>query len=439
MTIRKSLLLLVSVIIIVADSSCVKREVVPITSFNLNYPENVIEVGETLQLATVVEPSDATVKKVTWSSSDSKIAWVTTKGLVTGIRPGSATITASVEGFQATCELTVNRKSIPATDIAIDRPSMEMYKDEIEWLAATITPEDSTDEIVWSSSNPQIVEVSDQGKLVALGCGTATITARAGSCQATCLVTVTELIIDVKTVKINKPVLNLNKGETEYLIATVIPFDATDKIVVWNSSDPSVASVNGEGKVTAEKGGSAVVTATAGGVSGECQVIVYSPVTAISLNARDITLDKGSTFVMVATVDPEDATDKTVTWTSQDNNVVSVNSNGVVSALKGGAAKIVAKAEDKTAECVVTVLAPVESVSLNKPSLTLKQGQSEILYATVGPEDATDKTVFWSSSNPGAVSVNDYGKVTAESVGTATITAKAAGITAECKVTVILP
>ncbi|MBR3744717.1 MAG: Ig-like domain-containing protein [Bacteroidales bacterium] len=439
MTIRKSLLLLVSVIIIVADSSCVKREVVPITSFNLNYPENVIEVGETLQLATVVEPSDATVKKVTWSSSDSKIAWVTTKGLVTGIRPGSATITASVEGFQATCELTVNRKSIPATDIAIDRPSMEMYKDEIEWLAATITPEDSTDEIVWSSSNPQIVEVSDQGKLVALGCGTATITARAGSCQATCLVTVTELIIDVKTVKINKPVLNLNKGETEYLIATVIPFDATDKIVVWNSSDPSVASVNGEGKVTAEKGGSAVVTATAGGVTGECQVIVYSPVTAISLNARDITLDKGSTFVMVATVDPEDATDKTVTWTSQDNNVVSVNSNGVVSALKGGAAKIVAKAEDKTAECVVTVLAPVESVTLNKPSLTLKQGQSEILYATVGPEDATDKTVFWSSSNPAAVSVNDYGKVTAESVGTATITAKAAGITAECQVTVILP
>ena len=439
MTIRKSLLLLVSVIIIVADSSCVKREVVPITSFNLNYPENVIEVGETLQLATVVEPSDATVKKVTWSSSDSKIAWVTTKGLVTGIRPGSATITASVEGFQATCELTVNRKSIPATDIAIDRPSMEMYKDEIEWLAATITPEDSTDEIVWSSSNPQIVEVSDQGKLVALGCGTATITARAGSCQATCLVTVTELIIDVKTVKINKPVLNLNKGETEYLIATVIPFDATDKIVVWNSSDPSVASVNGEGKVTAEKGGSAVVTATAGGVSGECQVIVYSPVTAISLNARDITLDKGSTFVMVATVDPEDATDKTVTWTSQDNNVVSVNSNGVVSALKGGAAKIVAKAEDKTAECVVTVLAPVESVTLNKSSLTLEKGRSEFLYATVGPEDATDKTVFWSSSNPGAVSVNDYGKITAEGVGTATIKAKTGGITAECQVTVILP
>ena len=439
MTIRKSLLLLVSVIIIVADSSCVKREVVPITSFNLNYPENVIEVGETLQLATVVEPSDATVKKVTWSSSDSKIAWVTTKGLVTGIRPGSATITASVEGFQATCELTVNRKSIPATDIAIDRPSMEMYKDEIEWLAATITPEDSTDEIVWSSSNPQIVEVSDQGKLVALGCGTATITARAGSCQATCLVTVTELVIDVKTVKINKPVLNLNKGETEYLIATVIPFDATDKIVVWNSSDPSVASVNGEGKVTAEKGGSAVVTATAGGVSGECQVIVYSPVTAISLNARDITLDKGSTFVMVATVDPEDATDKTVTWTSQDNNVVSVNSNGVVSALKGGAAKIVAKAEDKTAECVVTVLAPVESVTLNKSSLTLEKGRSEFLYATVGPEDATDKTVFWSSSNPGAVSVNDYGKITAEGVGTATIKAKTGGITAECQVTVILP
>lgn len=439
MTIRKCLLLLVSVIIIVADSSCVKREVVPITSFNLNYPENVIEVGETLQLATVVEPSDATVKKVTWSSSDSKIAWVTTKGLVTGIRPGSATITASVEGFQATCELTVNRKSIPAIDIAIDRPSMEMYKDEIDWLAATITPEDSTDEIVWSSSNPQIVEVSDQGKLVALGCGTATITARAGSCQATCLVTVTELIIDVKTVKINKPVLNLNKGETEYLIATVIPFDATDKIVVWNSSDPSVASVNGEGKVTAEKGGSAVVTATAGGVSGECQVIVYSPVTAISLNARDITLDKGSTFVMVATLEPEDATDKTVTWTSLDNNILSVNSNGVVSALKGGAAKIVAKAEDKTAECVVTVLAPVESVTLNKSSLTLEKGRSEFLYATVGPEDATDKTVFWSSSNPGAVSVNDYGKITAEGVGTATIKAKAGGITAECQVTVILP
>ena len=439
MTIRKSLLLLVSVILLVADSSCVKREIVPISTFSLNYTETEIEVGETLQLETVVTPSDATVGKVTWTSSDSKIAWVTTKGLITGIRTGSATITASVEGFQATCELTVNRKSIPATEITIDRPSMEMLKNEIDWLAATVVPEGSTDEIVWSSSAPQIVEVSDQGKLVALECGSATITATAGACKATCLVTVTELIIDVKTVKINKPVLNLNKGETEYLVATVIPFEATDKIVVWNSSDPSVASVNSDGKVTAEKGGYAVVTATAGGVSGECQVNVYSPVTAISLNARELTVDKGSTFVMVATLEPEDATDKTVTWTSLDNNILTVNSSGVVSALKGGVTKIVAKAEDKVAECVVTVLAPVESVTINKPSLTLEKGRSEILYATVSPEDATDKTVFWSSSNPSVVSVNDYGKITAESVGTATISAKAAGITAECQVTVILP
>ena len=230
-----------------------------------------------------------------------------------------------------------------------------MYKNEIEWLAATVVPEGSTDEIVWSSSAPQIVEVSDQGKLVALGRGSATI------------------------------------------------------------------------------------TATAGGVSEECQVNVYSPVTAISLNARELTVDKGSTFVMVATLEPEDATDKTVTWTSLDNDILSVNSNGVVSALKGGVTKIVAKAEDKVAECVVTVLAPVESVTINKPSLTLEKGRSEILYATVGPEDATDKTVFWSSSNPSVVSVNDYGKITAESVGTAIISAKAAGIAAECQVTVVLP
>ena len=161
-------------------------------------------------------------------------------------------------------------------------------------------------------------------------------------------------------------------------------------------------------------------------------------VSSVSLNKTSVTLTEGESEVLNATVKPDNATDKTVTWSSSDASVAKVE-NGKVTAVKAGTATITAKAGDKSATCTVTVnkkVVAVTSVTLNKTELTLTEGEAETLTATVKPDDATDKTVTWSSSDASIATVDANGKVTAVKAGTATITAKAGDKSATCMVTV---
>ena len=162
-------------------------------------------------------------------------------------------------------------------------------------------------------------------------------------------------------------------------------------------------------------------------------------VASISLNKTSLSLVEGASETLTATITPSDATDKTVTWTSSDTKVATV-SNGKVTAVKAGTATITAKtSNNKTATCTVTVTkktVEATGISLDKTSLSLDEGESETLTATVSPSDATDKTVTWTSSDKKVATVSN-GKVTAVKAGTATITAKTSnGKTATCTVTV---
>lgn len=166
-------------------------------------------------------------------------------------------------------------------------------------------------------------------------------------------------------------------------------------------------------------------------------------VSSVSLSKTSITLTEGDKETLTATVLPNNATDKTVEWSSSYTSVASV-SNGTVTAIKAGTTTITVKTKDggKTATCAVTVNAkviPVSDVTLNKTELTLTEGESETLTATVKPDNATDKTLSWSSSDATVASVDDNGKVTAIKAGTATITVKTKDgeKTATCKVTVV--
>ena len=150
-------------------------------------------------------------------------------------------------------------------------------------------------------------------------------------------------------------------------------------------------------------------------------------------------MKEGESETLVATVSPDNATDKTVTWSSTNTSVATVDASGRVTAIKEGTATITAKAGDKSATCSVTVsknVVAVTSIALNKTSLSLKEGESETLVATVSPDNATDKTVTWSSTNTSVATVDASGRVTAIKEGTATITAKAGDKSATCAVTV---
>lgn len=355
--------------------------------------------------------------------------------------------------FLTACEK--QSDTISVTGISLEPTSVELVDGESITITATITPSDATNkQVKWSSSSPSIL-VSD-GRITtsfkpgtpttiingrpALGLGTITATTAEGNKKAKCQVTVYAKAVSVTGISLSETSLQLNKGGSHSLKATVQPDNATEKTVQWTSSDNSVASVDQEGTITAIGGGKATITASVGGYSATCAVEVDIPVTSISLDMPLLTLKKGDFALLTATVLPDDAMDKTVRWSSDNPAVASVDQNGKVTAVEVGMATITASVGDVSASCSVLCIAvPVSAVVLDKTSLSLAKGSAETLTATVSPADATDKTVRWSSDNPSVASVDQHGLVTAVNTGEATITAAAGDISATCTVSVFVP
>ena len=412
---------------------------IPVASLELDQAALSLTEGENATLTATVSPDNATDKTVSWSSSDKMVVAVVGSGEILAIKPGTATITATVGDLSATCEVTVVERIIAVSSVELDNSTLSLVEGDSAQLKATVSPLQATDRTVtWSSSDEAVASVDANGKVTALTPGTATITATAGDQSATCEITVSKRIVDVTSVSLDHPTLVIQLEDSAQLTATVSPDDATDKTVSWSSSDATVASVDANGKVTALKIGTATITAKAGDQSATCKVTVKPiPVTSISLDHPTLEIQLEDSAQLTATVGPANATDKTVSWSSSDGSVASVDANGKVTGLKIGTATITAKAGDQSATCKVTVKPiPVTSISLDHPTLEIQLEDSAQLTATVGPANATDKTVSWSSSDGSVASVDANGKVTAGKAGTATITAKAGDQSVTCEVTV---
>ena len=251
--------------------------------------------------------------------------------------------------------------------------------------------------------------------------------------------------IAVTSVTLDSTSITLIEGENHNLTATISPSNAENQKVLWSSNNSSVASVK-DGIVTAIKVGIATITAKSddGGKTATCTVTVEAkaiPVTGVTLDKTSYKMIEGDEITLTATVNPENATNKNVSWSSSNAAVASVD-NGKVTALKAGTTIITVKTEDgnKTATCTVTVEAktiPVTGVTLDKTSYEMTEGDEITLTATVKPENATNKNVSWSSSNAAVASV-DNGKVKALKAGTTIITVKTedGNKTATCEITV---
>ena len=409
-----------------------KESTIEVSSVSLNTATIEMVEGETFSLVATVLPKDAEYDKVIWASSNASVARVNS-GTVTAIKEGITTITASAGGKSATCSVKVSTRVVAVTSITLDKTSLSMKVGETETITATVNPDNASDKsVVWGSSDVSVATVSD-GTITAKKSGEAIISAKSGSCIAKCKVTIT---VSTESITLDKTSLSLVVGETAQLTATVKPDDATDKKVAWASSDESVAKVS-NGKVTAVKSGKATITAKCGDKIAECAVTVTVPTGSVTLDKTTLSLAVGETEQLTATVKPDDATDKNVTWTSSDESVAKVV-NGKVTAVKSGKATITAKCGGKTAECAVTVTVPTGSVTLDKTSLSLAVGETVQLTATVKPDDATDKNVAWTSSDESVATVAN-GMVTAVKAGNATVSAQCGGKTAKCIVTVIVP
>ncbi|RYY49294.1 MAG: T9SS type A sorting domain-containing protein, partial [Chitinophagaceae bacterium] len=236
--------------------------------------------------------------------------------------------------------------------------------------------------------------------------------------------------VDVATIAVTPATATLDANATRQLTATITPAKATNKKVTWSSDNTTVATVSMTGLVTAKAGGMATITAKSEdeGKTATMQLTVNGPVsvTGVTLNQATATIAVGMTQQLSATIAPSNATDKKVTWSSDNQSVATVSTNGLVTATGTGTATITVTTIDgvKTATSIITVVAPVNvtAVSLAPDAVNITRGSTQQLTPTITPNNATNKAVTFTTSNAAIATVSSSGLVTAVGNGTATIT-----------------
>lgn len=295
-----------------------------------------------------------------------------------------------------------------------------------ETLTVVYNPEDTTDDktVTWNSTNPNAVTV-DNGVVTAVGEGSSTVTATVGEKVATINYTVR---IPLESITINGDE-TLSKNEEKTLTVTYNPTNTTDnKTVDWESSNPEIVSIDSTGKITGKKGGTAKITATVGNVKAEKEVKVVVPIESVSLSGDDSIL-KGETKRLTATINPEDTTDdKTITWSSDDENVLFIDQNGQMRGIKEGTANVKAVVAGKETTKQITVNEiHIDSITIDgDQEFEMVKNQTKNLSAKINPDNTTDddKNITWTSNKEDVAKVDNNGKVTALKEGEATITAK---------------
>lgn len=336
---------------------------------------------------------------------------------------------------------------VGVSSVAVDKEHQDLSLGASFVLKAIISPSNADNQkVIWTVENSSVIEYVDNqdgsATIKGLQVGTSKVTARTddGGFMSSCNVTVG---VGVEKIELDNLELHLKKGESASLKATIFPENASNKSLKWDTSDASVATVDANGGVKAVGNGEATVFASSsdGGFTAYCNVTVGTPVTGISLDPREFTLETiGSSFTIKPVISPEDASDLVVVWESTDPKVVSVATDGTVTAIGPGTTTVTATTNDGSfsADCIVSVKSPAQHITLDKTSLKLLEGESGKLTATVYPLNSTQKTLTWVSDHPDVASVDNEGNVTARKAGTATVTVKVADkVSAVCKVTVI--
>ena len=358
---------------------------------------------------------------------------------VTGVKAGEATITVTTEdgGMTATCKVYVNTATVAVTGVMLNKTETTILEGSSETLVATVLPENATNRNVsWKSSDEAVATVDANGKVTGVKAGEAviTVTTEDGKKTNTCKVTVKSNTVNVRGVVLNKTSISIPIGEDETLAAKVLPENATNQNVTWSCKNPEIASVDANGKVTGIKAGMTIVTVTTedGGKTADCAVNVserHISVMGVELNKTEFIFQVGDSETLVASIKPENASNKKVTWVSDKPEIATVDANGKVTGVKAGVATITVTTDDggKTATCKVLVSPRVYKVTVTPATLTMGINKTYKLNANVEGPTGVLRKVFWTSSDETIATVDNNGNVTTkDKAGTVTITATSA-------------
>ncbi len=264
-----------------------------------------------------------TSKKVKWSTTNKKVAKVNSKGKVTAVGKGTATIKARVKGKTYSCK------------VKVESPSLSKKKcTMVKGTTYTLKLKGNTQKIKWSSSNKKVATVSSKGKIKAIKKGTATIKAKVGGKTYSCKVT-------VETPSISKTKYTMIKGTTYTL-----KLKGNTQKIKWSSSNKKIATVSSKGKIKAIKKGTATIKAKVGSKTYSCKVTVEAP----SFAKTSISVNVASNIA-----NPLKNTTKKITYKTSNSSIATVDSNGTVYGIKAGTSTITATVDGKNFTYSVTV------------------------------------------------------------------------------------
>ena len=407
-----------------------------------------VSVSAPLQAQTLdAEGTALAGRVVTWASSNTSIATVSSTGSVTGISAGAATITASSEGRSGQAAVTVTLPPVqtvtvsPAVDtlgVGTERQHTAVLRDASNAVLAGRA-------LAWSSSNVAIATVSSTGNVTALAQGTTTVSATSEGRVGTATVVVLARL--ASTVTLTPGSNTLVEGATQQLTTQITDPQGnllTDRPITFSSDATAVATVSSTGLITAVAPGSARITATSEGKSGTAMVqVIPVPVATVQVTPPSVSMVTGTTQTLTAIARSASGAvlnGRTVTWTSGAPSVASVGTTGVVTGVGPGIALILAAVDGVTATSTVTVVLPtITTITLSPLTPSIAISGSVQMTATLRDLNGaalSGRIITWASDDESIAFVSSSGLVVGFKLGTSRITATSEGVSASTIVTV---
>lgn len=419
-------------------------EVTVIDGIQLNYTEVTINTKGTVLL----EPTLTNrIEEVYWSSSDDRIAKVE-NGLVTGVKEGTAIITAkqTINGIVKTAKCTVYVQT-SVEQVTLDPKEISLGIGKYETIQAMVKPSTLKGvSLKWVSSDEAIVKITEAGKL------SVTVQGVAGGNAVISAINQDNVVVGFCSVTVLQPVESMTLSETEVtsrignkvqLRATIKPDNATNQAVTWKSSNTKVATVSDNGLVTMKAAGTASIICTSvdnPNVQAFCNVTVLKAVSGVTLDIDSKEMYVGENYRMTYLVMPSDASTPEVLWTSTNTAVVAVDSTGMLTAKGVGQAEIIIKTIDGSYMdlCTIVVKQKPTNVKLSVNNLTMNAGEYFYLDPVLTPANATKEGLVWECVDTNIATVSSTGRVTAKNPGQTIIMVKTEnGAAAYCKLTVL--
>lgn len=369
-----------------------------------------VAVGRIADYELSISPRSAR-KGYTFTISDETIAEALRDGRVKGLRQGTCTLTIGSKADPTVTKVLDVIVVQPAKSIKAQLDQETISVGQTAQITAELRPDDATLRgAAYESRRPEVATVDENGVVTGVSRGSATIRVRSEDGYAQTSVTV-QVRQPAEAIELELPKSTLPEGKTATVKATVLPKDTNNKKLTWTSSDERIATVNREGRVKGVQPGTVTITAASAEVpevtgSIDVQVVRLARSAAFAQKEYDVIL--GQTAQLVVAVSPEDTTDKSVTYKSNNPKKVSVDENGVVTALAAGKATITATTADgsrRQATTVVKVIVPVTGVRFDTPDARVGVDYYRTLNAVLEPKDATNHNMTWTSSDESIATV----------------------------------